>query len=537
MKKKIEIISLLIGLLFVLSFHFLDYQKAVLWSGEPSFHIQLQLDIIRDLMINKADGLINFISQFGRVYYKFPKQGYDVLSILYTYVIIHDSPPNLIEHKIAITQLQLFFFIFCCFVIFIFLFRKFGLRASLLCLILFTTDIYNIVYSTFPRQNILGHLFSTFVVFYYLYQRSADNHFKSDLALLLGILVSIGSLFHYSVLEIIIIIVTTELFLIFYEKINFFKALNRILIFLASIVAVWVAGDIFFYFCLHAGLIEYGTNYPILEGMVRTLENTTIYKKPSWKIEGGSATFSLKYLFQIANPWLLIFSLIGILKLWKKTNKDKKFCLMISVGVILFFLCGMRFFATARSLEHYMPYFLILSSFGILEVLNILKKKINYISQITIVIMITIIATQIPRIINSKTAIRGQYDALIFTKNLEKKLYYVGRVDEVYLSAAAIDIIEINKKNYRQLCREKPLSKYLLTSRAIPIKKTPITSDYKKFIDVLRNTKPIKVFPNYNSLTLYNFEFPLKKDVFDKNDPLATTIRLYNFNEIKNRLC
>ena len=65
MKKQIENTILLIGFLFVLSFHFFDYQKAVLWSGEPSFHLQLQLDITHDLMINKADGLINFVSGLG----------------------------------------------------------------------------------------------------------------------------------------------------------------------------------------------------------------------------------------------------------------------------------------------------------------------------------------------------------------------------------------------------------------------------------------------------------------------------------------
>tara|TARA_B110000037_G_C17087742_1_gene492683 strand:+ start:133 stop:1803 length:1671 start_codon:yes stop_codon:yes gene_type:complete len=532
-----EFIILLAGLGFTLLLHFYQNSQAGLWTGEPSTHLTMQLETVHKLMAHSKDSFSQFIAQFSHLYYKFPKQGYDISSTIFSYLVF-DVPPTLAEHKIAISKLQLAAFLSCCGITTYFLRKIFGWKILLIILILYATDIYNIVYSSFPRQNITAHFFSLILIFIYLNKRSKDEEFNSELALYLGIIAGIGSLFHYSCLEAVFIVVVTELGLMLYKRKNIIRAVSRILIFLGTIVAVWTAGDIFYYLCLHAEILKPGTKYPILEGMVLAIENTMINKTPLWKIEGGSLLFSLKYLLQISNPWLLFFSGFGIWRLWADEKLTLKYCAMLIIGMFMFFLAGSRFFAAARTLEHYMPYFLILAGHGIIQFLSVIKQKYpKYIPYTLISIMTVSILTQLPRIIDAKEALQGQYKGREYMKdNNIRTIFLIGRSN----SLTNGDIKKINiQQTYEPICAEVPEANYLYAIRAIPIMKTrSLRSDeYWKIIEILEKTKPVIEFPQFNHLPLYYFEFPLKKEIYNRSFPMASMRRIYKVEDFKKALC
>ena len=532
-----ECLVLLGGLAFVCLFHIWGYLHAGIWSGEPLTHLTLQLETVHLLMADGVKSFASFSSQFINLYFKFPKQGYDFTAVISSYLIF-DTPPTLHQHKLVVSTMQLLSYFGCCAVISFFLRKTFEWEILLVCVLFWASDTYNLVYSSFPRQNITAHLFGLTMLFFYLSERSRSEEFNANTALYLGIFAAFGTLFHYSCFEAVIAIIFTELALIVYERKNPLRAISRLLIFLAAIVAVWVAGDIYYYISLHKGNFEVGTKYPILEGMVLAIENTMLNKTPAWKIEGGNIFFSIKYLWHVANPLLLVFGVIGAWHICAEEDINPKFRLMILIGAALFFWSGTRFFAAARSIEYYMPYLLILAGYGIVRLKKIISaRNIKYKHVVSVIVMVLAIGTQYPRMVDAKTAITTQHKTQEYLQNKAiDTVFVIGRHEEpLFTEIKKIDV----GKSYDPICAKKPNAEYLYLMRALPIIKSRSarTDSYWKTIDVLRETEALAVFKEYNSLPLYYFEFPLKKEIFDGDDPMGITRRIYKVSDFKDRLC
>ena len=99
-----ELIFLLAGLIFTILLHFWQNSQAGLWTGEPSTHLTMQMETVHKLMAHSQDSLTEFMAQLSHLYYKFPKQGYDFTSTLFSYFVFNE-PPTLAEHKIVVSKL------------------------------------------------------------------------------------------------------------------------------------------------------------------------------------------------------------------------------------------------------------------------------------------------------------------------------------------------------------------------------------------------------------------------------------------------
>jgi hypothetical protein len=166
---KIGVLLLLVELLFTAGFHFYKPAEVDLWQGEPSFHLQKQISVIEVIRTNPEtkpeQQAADIFSSFILTYHRFPKQGYDITAVLMS-LIAYDGIPSVAEQKRIWSALQLIAWTGMLLVLWLFCRRWFTPSVILLGLMLFSTDLYMLMYSTFPRQNMAGLFFPLCLLYF-----------------------------------------------------------------------------------------------------------------------------------------------------------------------------------------------------------------------------------------------------------------------------------------------------------------------------------------------------------------------------------
>lgn len=566
-------------ILFAFCFHIKQISDVSIWQGEPSYHLALQTETIK---IFKREQSTNGHpwAAFANTFHLYPKIGTDIVNSLMG-IFFFDDIPSMEQQKKIWSLLCLISFLFLIASTLVFIKRNFSNKSALIGILLVITDQYMLLYSTFPRQNMPSLAIAYAAIFFYIDKRQQTNSLSPFSSVMIGMLLGISSLFHYSAAYMFFFVILSEIGLGFIKFPSKFTddnnlsissredfsnnrispiresithALLAAFIVLISGVAIWAAADIYYYSCKEFSpeILKSWTNKgSILSGFVHGVFQVE-GRAMAWKIEPPPWWFGLGFIYNSTNPIVWIFApagfIVAIINLWK-SNQQKQTILPISgithtgifivlIGVSLMVLSSVKYFACARSIAYYIPFLLILT-ISCLEYFSIKKPK-SYFNKKTLFFLVLIsFFIQLPRTINTFNSTRGT--SLVnywLEKNDVSEMYsYSLRVKEPLLTATLkfvklTDLINLKDDDLFYLFRF-----YHVSPNKKNIESPIVCSEEEEIIvKALRETTPLMIFPQYSGLPLYWYEFPVKESVVNFNDPLVTTKRIYKIKDLKSTI-
>lgn len=512
-----------------------------LWSGEASFHLDLQMQAIA--AISQAETWPEVARGLLHIFHRFPKILYDATGV--GAGLLAGTGGSLRSHTMLMAAIQAACFLGLLWISWRYLRRWFGPLAAGIGLLFVVTDQYFQVYAVFPRQNVAANMLGFLILFAYLGHRRQAATLAPGPALGLGIGIGIAVMTHYSAAELVLMVLACELVLSLADR-RFVPNAIGFAILLAGMAGSILGADLVYY-ALKRSAEGAGTlpaSFPVLDGLLHTVARIYVDGAPREKVMPGSPAFPLGYLFAVMNPVLVPMTALGLLAALAargraalvRTFRDDRLLLLALVLVVLYLAAGSRFFSAARALVFYMPAFLVLACFVVATVQQRASEfglELRELRIITVLLALVVVAVPASRTLETRAAVRAgsHIDAALRRQELQgRPLFQVGSIPDYGLRAAVTPVAP------EKACavRENAL---LYVFRSVPVPRGYGPPAAQAAIEALRRQEPLAKVRGYQGLALYHYEFPLFPEWLDPGDWLTTHHALFDAAVFREAVC
>lgn len=547
--KKIEIWLAVLVVALLLSVLTSNVGQSGAWDGDPALRNRLAMETVNKFVLESQTGG-HPATAFLQSFHRYPTMLHEAVLASFILAIngIHPVTVDAVTHYAAwfatlwtIAGLWILYLVM----------RRFASRTQvLLALPICALGGYILFYANFPRQNMAAHAAGWIAFYFYLKGRSYGPLSGAN-ALAVGLLYGVSVALHYSSAYLLFALLICELIFALIDRRQISKTLVSSAVICASAASIWFAVDLYYYLALPVypgvklfdGTVLAEAHYSFLAGLVHSMTRLSTHAA-QYKLEDTQWWFWFGFIYRnfgLLGSCLVLGGFIALCRQLVVAFKSAHYefrnaAIIVLVTTLVSFVISLGYFQNARKLMVFYPAWCVLLLLGFILITSLIyrlllpvaehegaaqwgRPKVIVVAVLLLVLHFTLFASDAKSIYQARRDV-GYMREYLAEHGIDRVLVY-GSYRE-FTNAFAPEqkvLFEIPKEQADQF-------DYVLVHKLI-------RGQSNDLMKRLRGITPVATFPNQASLPLFWYEFPLKPEFFDPQDPLSSSRLLYRWRDVR----
>ena len=541
----LERVLCLVVLSLIIAVFTADVDFSGTWDGEPSLHNR-QVQEATNVFVRESYSGGDPARGLLQCFYMFPKMLHDMMLTLFVLALHGVEPVDFATVEVLSAWHSTLWSLVSLAPLYVII-RQYQTRViALLTLLVAAFSGYILLYANFPRQNMPAHALTWIALSVYLYFRSRSSRLSNGTICTIGLLLGCAVPIHYASTYAFLSLAVSELVLGINDR-QIRPAILSIVLLFAAACVVWFTLDILFALYIQKypdeinWLGQHIKGNSFISGMVYTSNRLYVHaaaeklERTEWWFLGGF----LYRNFGFTGLLLIAIGSVTVLQRLRRQLNEKdpmqtRAILILLVNVLVAVVISLSYFQNARKLMGFYPYWCVLLAIGLYTSSSTVARLIarsgatqppSYSPWPMVLISLAIVLLH--TVLYLPTA-RATFHARRDTGYMRTYLsrHYIGKI--LILPNVCDSQLAPTQKNLRELTlAEADQFQYIVLNR--------LYAGYHgvEFLENIRRVAPVVSYPNQASLPLFWYEFPLKKDYMDFDDPLVCHRNLYRWSEVR----
>lgn len=503
--EKAEIVLVVLVAMLLLAVLASNVGQSGAWDGDPALRNRLAMETVNKFALESQTGGYP-ATAFLQSFHRYPTMLHE--AVLASFILAVNGM-NTVSFD-TVTHYAAWFSTLCTasgvWMLYLGM-RRFASRTQvLLALPICALGGYILFYANFPRQNMAAHVAGWIAFYFYLKGRSYGP-LSGGNALGVGLLYGVSVALHYSGAYLLFALLICELIFVLIDRRQISKTLVSSAVICASATSVWFAIDLYYYLALSInpgvqlfdGTVLAEAHYSFLAGLVHTMARLSTHAA-QYKLEYTQWWFLFGFIYRnfgLLGSCLVLGGFIALCRQLIVAFRSEHYefrnaALIVLVTTLVSFAVSLGYFQNARKLMVFYPAWCVLLLLGFIWITRLVLW-----------------------------GCRGTMREYLAEHGIDRVLVYTNYSDYTNTFAPEQkELFRIPKEKAEQF-------DYVLVHKLY----RDANDDLMKR---LRGISPVVSFANQTSVPLFWYEFPLKSEYFDSQDPLTSNRLLYRWRDVRD---